>query len=94
MVECNKVMLNDYRGYLVNLEIEQYCQCKLSKHDKPRHTMLNNTKKSHVEKFNKRVNQMISQLNVQQRVIEVQHLPSREAYNYVDKLFATVLNKA
>ena len=78
----------------MGVEIKRYCQCKLSKYDKPRHTILNNRKKSHVEKFNEKVNEMMNQLKVKQRVLELKHIRSREAFNIVDELFTTVLNKA
>ena len=36
----------------------------------------------------------MNQLNVKQRVLELQHIRSREAFNIVDELFTIVLNKA
>ena len=51
IIECDK----DYRGYLLDIEIERYCQYKLNKYDQPNHTILNNMRKSHISKFNKKV---------------------------------------
>jgi hypothetical protein len=53
MVECDEIIMNDHRGYLIDIEIERYCQCKPNTYNKPRHTILDNAKKSHVAKFNK-----------------------------------------
>ena len=47
-----------------------------------------------MEIFNEKVNEMMTQLNIKQRVLELQHVRSREAFNVVDDLFATVFNKA
>ena len=94
MVECDEVIINDHRGYLLDLEIERYCKCKLSKYDKPRHTILNNNKTSHVEIFNEKINEVMNQLNVKQRVLDLKHIRSREAFNVVDDLFTTVFDKA
>ena len=94
MVECDEVIMNDHRGHMVDLEIERYCEMKLSKCDKPCRSLLNNNKKSHAETFNEKANEIMKQLNVKQRVIELQNVRSREAFNAVDDLFATVFNKA
>ena len=59
LIECDEVIMNDHRGYLVDLEIERYYKCKLNKYDKPNHTILNNTRKIHVLKFNKKVNELM-----------------------------------
>ena len=89
MVECDEVAFNDYCGYLVHIEIERCCQCKLSKHNKPRHTVLDNAKKSHVKKINNEINDLMDQMNMRQRTIELQHV-----HNKVDELITKVLNKA
>ena len=81
MVKCDEVVINDHRGYLVDLEIERYVQCKLSKQDKPRHAMLNNNKKSHVVAFNEKVNEVMHQLNLKQRVIKLECVHNRDAFN-------------
>ena len=94
MVECDEVILNNHRGYLVDIEIERYCQCKLSKHDKPRHTILNNTRKNHVKVFNEKVNELMEVFNLKQQVLELQHVSSRERFNIIDEMFTKVLNKA
>ena len=36
----------------------------------------------------------MNQLKVKQRVLELKHIRSREAFNIIDELFTTVLNKA
>ena len=74
IVECDEVILNDHRGYVVNLEIERYCQCKLSRYDNPKHASLNNTKKSHVDKFNEKVNELMESFNLKQHVVELQYI--------------------
>jgi len=94
MVEYDKVILNDHRGYLVDIEIERYCQCKLSKYDKPCHTILNNTRKNHVKVFNEKVNELIEVFNLKQQVLELQYVSSRERFNIIGEMFTKVLNKA
>ena len=37
---------------------------------------------------------MMNQMNLKQRVIELEYVWSREAFNVVDELFTIVLNKA
>ena len=94
MVECDEIIMNDHRGYLIDIEIERYCQCKQNTYDKPRHTILDNAKKSHVAKFNKRVEELMQELNLKQHVSDLKYISSREAFNVVDEMFTTIFNKA
>ena len=93
MAECDKVILNDCRGHLVDIEIERYCQCKLNKHDL-RHTILNDTKKGHADNFNKKIDDLMISLNLWKKVLELKHKRSREAFNATDELLTSVLKKA
>ena len=71
LTKCDEVIMNDHRGYLVDLEIERYCKYKLNKYDKPNHTILNNIRKSHIIKFNEKVNKLMDSFKLKQRVIEL-----------------------
>ena len=33
LIECDEVVLNDHRGYLLDIKVERYCQCKLNKYN-------------------------------------------------------------
>ena len=94
LIEYDEVIINNHREHLLNIEIESCCQCKLNKNDQPNHTILNNTRKSHVLKFNEKVNEAITSINLKQRVAEFQHVSSREVFNVTDELFTKVPSKA
>jgi len=94
LTECDEVIMNDHRGYVVDLEIKRYCKCKLNKYDKLNHTILNNTRKSHILKFNEKVNEVMASFKLKQWVIELQHVSSREVFNVIDDLFLKVLMNA
>ena len=54
LTKCNEIIFNDHRGYLVDINLERYCDHKLNEYDKPRKVLLNHTRKSHMEKFNEK----------------------------------------
>ena len=86
-------MFNDHRRYMFDFEIEQHYQCKLSKHDAPKHASLNNTKKSHVQMFNEKVNELMEVFNLKQQVLDLRYVHSRKQFNIVDDMFTTILTK-
>ena len=94
IVECDEVILNDHRGYVVDLEIERYCQCKLSRYDNPKHASLNNTKKSHVDKFNEKVNELMESFNLKQYVVELQYIRGKDQFDIIDEMFTKIFSKA
>jgi hypothetical protein len=87
MTECDEVILNDHRGYLVDIEIERYCQCKLNKFDRLNHTILDNTRKSHMERFSKKINELMQSLILRQKVVDLKYIRSQEVFNIIDDLF-------
>ena len=54
LTKCDEIIINDHRGYLVDVEIERCCDCKLNKYDSPNHPFLNNTRKIHIKNFKKK----------------------------------------
>ena len=57
LTEFNEVLINDNRGYLLDIAIEQHCSCKMNEHDRPNRVKLNNNRKSHVIKINEKLEQ-------------------------------------
>jgi len=94
MTECDEIILNNYCEYLIYIKIERYCEFKLNRYDLPNHTILNHTRKSHVIKFNNKVNEVMEIFKLKQRVLELEHTSSREAFNIINELFTKVLSKA
>ena len=85
---------NDHRGYLVDIEIEKYCQTTISDYDKPNRTVLKHTHKSHVQQFNDKVDELLDNAKLQKRVLKLVHINSYEAFNVIDNVFTEILNKA
>jgi len=102
LTEHDEVIINNHRGYLVDLEIERYCKCKLNKYDKPNHTILNNMRKSHVIKFNEKVNLEVSNnslywklkvKHMQGKIINVERIMCRKDIRNVDNQ-TIIINEA
>jgi len=56
--------------------------------------VLNHTRKTHVQVFNDKVDEIIDSIKLHKRVLELVHINSREAFNVIDNVFTEVLNKA
>ena len=94
LTEFDEVTMNDHRGFLVDLEIERCCTCGLSKCDKPNHSMLNNERKIHVEKFNEKLDEVTNSYNLKQRVVDLMNVKNEQSFNEIDDLFTKTLMKA
>ena len=64
VTECDEVILNDHRGYLIDIEIERYCETIISEYDKPNRTVLKHTRKSHVKYFNDKVDELLDKIKL------------------------------
>jgi len=94
VTECDEVILNDHRGYLIDIEIERYCETIISEYDKPNRNMLKHTRKSHVKYFNDKVDELLDKIKLQRMVLELEHINSHEAFNMIDNVITEILNKA
>ena len=94
LTECDKVIINDHRGYLVDIEIERYCETTISDYDKLNRTVLKHTRKSHVQQFNDKVNELLDNAKLQKRVLELVHVNNHKAFNVIDNIFMEILKKA
>ena len=63
--------MNDFHGFILDIAIERYCQCRLNDYDKPNHTILNNSKQSYKELFNEKLIKVMIQYELKQQVLEL-----------------------
>ena len=87
--ECDKIIMNDYREYLIGTEIERYYNYQMLLRNKPNHRVINHTKKSHTNAFNSKIDELLDSVQPYKRVLELTHANS----NAVDNIFAEILTK-
>ena len=94
LTECDEIIMNDHRGFIVDVAIERHCQCRLNAYDKPHHAILNNSKQSHKDLFNEKLIEVMTQHNLKQRVLELKNVDNEQWFNEIDDLITDSLNKA
>lgn len=94
LTECDEILMNDHRGYIVDINVKSFCNSRLNKYDRPNRTMLDNARKRHVQDFNEKVNEMMNIYQLKQRVIELKHVSNEQTYNEIDDMFTKVFDKA
>ena len=94
LTECDEIIMNDHRGFIVDVAIERYCQCRLNAYDKPHHAILNNSKQSHKDLFNEKLIEVMTQYKLKQRVLELKNVDNEQWFNEIDDLITDSLNKA
>ena len=67
---------------------------KLNEYDKPRKVLLNNKRKSHVDKFNEKVNKMMNTYNLKKHISKLSNTTNEHIHNEIDALFAKILKSA
>ena len=59
LTECDKILMNDHRGYILDVNVESFCSCGVNKYDRPNRTLLDNARKHHMHTFNEKANEMM-----------------------------------
>ena len=92
--ECDEIIMNDHRGYLIDIDLEGFCNMTLNKYDKPNKRILDNARKSHVEIFNDKVNKLMRTHKLKEQLAEIKNMSNEQTYNEIDNIFTKILSNA
>ena len=94
LTECDEILMNDHRGYVLDINVERFCSCGVNKYDRPNRTLLDNARKQHVHTFNEKVDEMMITYQLKQKVNDLKYVSNEQTCNEIDDIFTKVLDKA
>jgi len=94
MVDNNDIIYTDHRGYLVDINLEDYFNDQLSYWNENHKVIINPSRRSHREKFVAIIEDKIDLYNLNEMIEEIKSNPIPSRIEIVDNLITKIFNQA
>ena len=95
IVDFDEVILTDHRGFIFDLDVNEYFNLPASAYDKSESRKLNLGNRKHRKQFKETLQQYVTQTKLLEKTEEIcRGYPTQDEMNVVDELITYVLNAA
>jgi len=94
LVENNEIVHTDHRGYLVDVNLEEYFNDELSSWNAINKVIVNPSRRSHREKFTEIIEQQMDIYNMEEMIQDLKQNPISERIEIVDEIITRIFQVA